>query len=103
MFGVYPDTAVSGETGAGDSGPRFFAELRLELPSASHAGALVSMITLVRSFILRDTAGEGGFLLAPLLFANAPVPDDSSLILRTAAMDAGEIALLFTMFSVYSR
>jgi hypothetical protein len=97
IFGVYPD-AAPGAVG------RFFARFRLELPSASHVSALASMISLVRSFIVNsDMAGEYGFSLVPLLFANPPVREDSSLILTTGSMDAGEIALLFNMFPVYSK
>jgi hypothetical protein len=99
IFGVYAATMDSG-----DPSSHFFARIRLELPSASHAGALVSMISLLRSYIIsQDLAEEGGLSLVPFLFANAPVQDDSSLILRTAVMDAERIALLFNMFSLYSK
>jgi hypothetical protein len=99
VFGIYP-----AEGDAANPGSRFFVRLRLELPSPGHAGALASMISLIRSYIVNpDLAGEEGFSLAPLLFANAPVQDDSSVILSTALMDAGEIALLFNMFPVYSK
>jgi hypothetical protein len=106
IFGVYPDTAgppVEG-TDAPKTADRFFARFYLELPSASHANALASMISLFRSSIAnQDMAGEGVFPLVSLLFANVPVREDSSLILTTAGMNAGEIALLFNMFPVYSK
>jgi hypothetical protein len=104
VFGVYPAQAEqpTGETDAAAS--RFFVKLRLELPSPSHAEALVSMIALIRAYIVTtDISGEGGFSLVPFLFANAPIRDDASLILTTAVMDAGEIALLFNMFSLYFK
>ncbi|MDR2070887.1 MAG: hypothetical protein LBP81_05680 [Treponema sp.] len=105
IFGVYPDAALdAAEPDAVNPGSRFFAKFRLELPSASHAGALVSMISLFRAFMVNsDMPGAGGFSLVPYLFANAPVREGSSLILTTAGMDAEKIALLFNMFSIYSK
>jgi hypothetical protein len=102
IFGIYP--AEAGETDAEAGTFRYFAKFRLELPSPSHAEALVSMISLIRAFAVRpDSAVEGGFSLIPLLFANAPVRNDSSLIMRTAVIDPQGIALLFNMFSLYSK
>jgi hypothetical protein len=99
VFGVYP-----AEEDAANPGSRFFAKLRLELPSPSHAGALMAMLGIVRAYFINPDLPDTGVLpLVPLLFANAPVLDDSSLILRTDAMDAEKIALLFTAFSVYSK
>lgn len=98
VFGVYP-----AEGDAANSGP-FFAKLRLELPSPSHAGALMAMLAMVRSYFVNpDLPEAGGFPPAPLLFANVPIQDGSSLILRTDGMDAEKIALLFTAFPVYSK
>ncbi|MDR0377763.1 MAG: hypothetical protein LBH70_08225 [Spirochaetaceae bacterium] len=106
VFGVYPAAAdpPDGEGRAANPAHRFFARIRLELPSPSHAGAIAAMIALIRSVIVNPAFAEAGeFSLAPLLFANPLVQDGSSLILRTADMDAEEIALLFTMFSIYSN
>jgi hypothetical protein len=103
VFGVYAASADA-EADAANPAPRFFARVRLELPSPSHASAIVSMIALIRSYIVNPALADGGgFSLVSLLFANAPIQDDSSLILRTAVMDAEEIALLFNLFSVYSK
>ncbi|MDR2246865.1 MAG: hypothetical protein LBE17_09430 [Treponema sp.] len=102
VFGVYP---AGGD--AANPGP-FFAKLRMELPSPSHAGALMAMLAMARPYFVNPDLPEAGGLppglpLASLLFANAPIQDGSSLILRTDPMDAEKIALLFTAFSVYSR
>jgi histidinol-phosphatase (PHP family) len=103
IFGVYPGPAGAEETDAANPKSRFFAKLRLELPSPSHVSALVSMISLIQSFIAMDAAGEERLPLAKILFANAPIPENSSLILASSALAAEEIALLFNMFSIYSR
>jgi hypothetical protein len=101
MFGVYP---ILPYEDAEPPAARFFVGIRLELPSPSHAKALVSMITLIRAFTSgAGTVGDGGRALIPILFGNTPIQDDSSLLLRTAIMDAEEIALLFNMFSIYSN
>ena len=99
VFGIYP-----AEEDAANPASRFFAKLRLELPSPGHAVALTAMIALFRSFVVKPDLPESGELpLVPLLFANVPVQEGASLILRTDLMDAEEIALLFTAFSVYSK
>jgi hypothetical protein len=102
IFGVYP--AEAEDAGAESRTFRYFAEIYLELPSPSHAKALVSMISLIRTFVLNQDAALGdGFSLVPFLFANAPVQNDSSLSMSTAVIDAQGIALLFNMFSLYSK
>jgi hypothetical protein len=110
IFGVYAVSAgaemelSAAEADIVNPASRFFARIRLELPSPSHASALVSMIALIRSYIVNPAlTAEEGFSLVPFLFANVPIQDDSSLILRTAVMDAERIALLFNLFSLYSK
>jgi hypothetical protein len=82
------------------------ALLRLETPSVSHAKALASMVAMIRLFTSRPEA-EGGTGSVPALiaalFASPPVQEDAALILKTAALDAEAVALLFTMFSVHSN
>lgn len=99
IFGVYP---APPDDAAYPPAARFFAGIRLELPSPSHVKALASMITLIRAFTAGSGLAEDGGLI-PVLFANPPDQDDSSLILRTDVMDAEGIALLFNMFSIYSN
>jgi hypothetical protein len=97
VFGIYP--AVPEDPPVSDS--RYFAKLRLELPSASHARALASMISIIRAFTANSGfPEEGGFSFVPLLFANAPVQDDSALILTTPAMDAEGIAAIIALKSI---
>jgi hypothetical protein len=62
---------------------------------------------MVRVFTANAQSAEasppGGMAaLLPILFANPPVQNGAFLNIRTAPMDAGEIALLFNLFSVYS-
>ncbi|GHT79902.1 hypothetical protein FACS1894130_10020 [Spirochaetia bacterium] len=102
IFAVFPE-----------AGPPlvYSALLRLETPSVSQAKALASMVSMIRLFVGRPPANrpsvEGSADSLPdliaALFANTPVQDDTALILKTASLDAEAIALLFTMFSVYSN
>jgi hypothetical protein len=95
IFAVFP---------AEDPLPAYIAILRLETPSVSHAKALASMVSMIRPSITRPPA-DGSAAVPPLLaalFANAPVQENTALILKTAVLDADAIALLFTLFSVNS-
>ncbi|MDR1956421.1 MAG: hypothetical protein LBQ30_06160 [Treponema sp.] len=85
---------------SGKSGNHYEAMIRLETPSASQAKALVMLFSLARPFIL---ATPDPSLLARVLFMQPPVLDDRSVNLRTGALDAQEVALLFSLFSVYSK
>jgi hypothetical protein len=83
------------------------ARLRIKTPSPSQARALVTIFSMARLFV-SNAAGTGGSppagitALLSILFANPPVQDGTFLNIRTALMDESEIALLFSLFSVYS-
>jgi hypothetical protein len=86
-------------------GRLYEAVLRIETPSVSQARALVSIISMVRSFMINGGPPPAGspLALAAALFAMPPVQEGAVLIIRTGVMDEGEIALLFNMFAVYSN
>ncbi|GHV65766.1 hypothetical protein AGMMS49587_20350 [Spirochaetia bacterium] len=90
-----PDAEFAAEAG-------YEAHLRIKTPSPSQARALVTIFSMARR--VSGAAGTGGEIatLLPILFANPPVQDGAFLNIRTAPMEAGEIALLFGLFSVYS-
>jgi hypothetical protein len=85
-----------------EKGALYEALIRLETPAASQARALFTLINMARLY-LPTIEETGAAVLAAVLFANPPVQDGRNLNLRTAAMDAEEIALLFNFFSVYSH
>jgi hypothetical protein len=93
LFGIYA---------AGDK--RYDAVLNIATPSVSQARALVSIFSMARLFIANLDAEAGGpAALAFIFFANNPVQEGTSLIIRTGAMDEDGIALLLNMFSLYSN
>ncbi|GHU15940.1 hypothetical protein FACS1894163_04350 [Spirochaetia bacterium] len=95
LIGLYPAPSENGLA-------NYEALLRIKTPSASQARALVTIFSMARLFAA-NAAGAGGIMaLAPILFANPPEQDGASLNIRTALMDESEIALLFSLFSVYS-
>jgi hypothetical protein len=84
------------------------AHIRIKTPTASQARALVSILSMTRLFV----SGAGSVAqsslqkrlaaLIPILFAYPPVQDGVFLDIRTAPLHTDEIALLFSLFSVYS-
>jgi hypothetical protein len=98
LFGLHP----AGEDAPAES---YTATLRLEMPTETHAKALTAMISMIRIFLTRGNFSEENPLsaLAPVIFANDPVLDGSSLVLKTGAMKDSDAALLFSMFSIYSN
>jgi hypothetical protein len=96
--GAPPLTAPFAEPGSAN----YEAHLRIKTPTASQARALVTLFSMARLFA-SNAAGTGGITaLLPIFFAYPPVQDGAFLNIRTAPMGAGEIALLFDLFSVYS-
>jgi len=86
---------------------------KIRAPSAADAGSLIALFSMARFFILQ-MAGGGEPLsadmesislpqMARLLFANPPEQDGAFLTFRIDALYENTIALLFTMFSVYSN
>jgi hypothetical protein len=82
---------------------------KIRTPSAAQARSLLTLFSITRLFVLRapDTAAAGEPMspqqAAALLFANAPELDAEYLTLRMDTLEADKIALLFTMFSIYSN
>ena len=86
------------------------SNFKVRTPSAAQARSLLTLFSVARLFVLRAVNAQGGFddeILTPqraaaLLFANAPELDAEYLTIRVDSLEAGKIALLFKMFSVYS-
>ncbi|MDR2052322.1 MAG: hypothetical protein LBP80_02830 [Treponema sp.] len=97
IFAVYP---AEGESVQGGEEKRLYtAGVRLETQSPSQAKALASMFGMVRLF-----AADAGLPPAiAALLANVPAVDGAALILSTGVLEPEPIALLFNMFSVYSK
>jgi hypothetical protein len=82
---------------------------KIRAPSAAQARSLLTLFSIARLFVLRapDTATAGEPMspqqAAALLFANVPELDAEYLTLRMDPLEADKIALLFTMFSIYSN
>lgn len=78
---------------------RYQGLIRIETPSVSQAKALVSLFSLAGLFM----ANLDLQVWEKIFFAYPPVQDGAALNLRTGSLDAQEIALLFTTFSLYSN
>jgi hypothetical protein len=78
----------------------YTAVIRIEVPSETQARALATILTIGRGFFSPGAGSGGAFGLADLLFSNAPVQDGNSLVITTDALSAGEISLLFDIFSL---
>ncbi|MDR2786072.1 MAG: hypothetical protein LBB83_09190 [Treponema sp.] len=96
IFAVYP---AEGEFEGQEKKHLYTARVRLETQSPSQAKALASMFSMVRLF----AAGADLPPAIAALLANIPEVDGAALILSTGALEPESIALLFNMFSVYSR
>jgi hypothetical protein len=92
--------AIGGTEGGGN--PRYEALLRMETKEPSQARALATLISMARIFASDVPGNEGFAVLAAVFFANPPVQDGNRLNIRTAPLSEREIALLFSLFSVYS-
>jgi hypothetical protein len=84
---------------------------KIRTPSATQARSLLTLFSVARLFVMRAANAQEevpGEPLTPqqaaaLLFANVPELEDAYLILRINALNADKIALLFSMFSIYSN
>ena len=88
---------------------------RIKTPSANNARSLVSLINLARFFMGKGPFPQNGgpegsepLSISPqeavaLLFANDPEQNEEFLTIRTGPLAKDRIALLFTMFSLYSE
>jgi hypothetical protein len=94
---------------------QYEALLKIQVSSASQARGLVVVLSLARSFLTSDvnssnTPGSnapGGSpidsnfeILQAIFFANPPVQDDKSIIIKTSKLSSSEVALLFDIFSL---
>jgi hypothetical protein len=121
LFGVYrsqaPDADVDmAMTGAPDDGepalptaengePLYELRLRVETENPNQAKALAALLAFVRVFAESPEINVEAEYLAALrsLLMNPPSQDGPDLVIHTEPMGAGEIALLFNRFAVYSQ
>jgi hypothetical protein len=85
--------------------PLYVLRLRVQTENANKARAVAALLAFVRVFAeSQDANAEAEYLatLRPLL-ANPPSLDGPDLAIQTEPMGAGEIALLFNRFAVYSQ
>ena len=82
---------------------------KIKNQSPAQARAILTLFSIARLFVLggMEELGSDEPLsrqeIAALLFANTPELDGLYLSLRTGALNEGKIALLFKMFSLYSK
>jgi hypothetical protein len=83
---------------------------KIKTPSAANARSLLSLFSVARLFVQRGAIGaeSGAGPISPmdaasLFFANIPEQDEEFLTLRLNPLGEERIALLFSMFSVYSN
>jgi hypothetical protein len=106
IFAVYPAEGefaaagfLEGEGGGKEEKRLYTAGIRLETQSPSQAKALASMFSMVQLF----AAGADLPPAIAALLVNMPAVDGAALILSTGVLEPESIALLFNMFSVYSK
>jgi hypothetical protein len=102
LFPAAERLAADGKTAGETEGPQYEALIRIQVASATQARALVILLTLARGFVSAETQEADVPSVAALLFANPPVQKGQSLDIKTAALTRGDIALLFSLFPVYS-
>ena len=83
-----------------DGEQKYIANVKIGFPSVTQARGLVAMLNLSRAFFSPNPNSGSSYILAAILFSNPPVQDDRNLILKTNALSAGEISLLFDLFSL---
>jgi hypothetical protein len=89
--------------GPGGAGPLYEIRMRIKAPSETSARTLMTLFSTARLFISgQGGAGTGISELLPLLFARLPEQEGPYLTLRTAPMRERDVALLFSLFLVYS-
>jgi hypothetical protein len=84
---------------------------KIRASSASQARSFAALISTARLFMQRGAGPAGtpdGASIGPqeaveLLFANPPEQDGAFITLRMSPLDRNRIALLFSMFSLYSN
>jgi hypothetical protein len=103
LFGIYE--AEKEDLPVRKPGRFYTAVIRIETPSANQARALSVLVSMARMVMSGYHLPNGDSLMAVVtaLFANPPDQDGQDLIIRTGPLEAGEIALLFGRFSVYSE
>jgi hypothetical protein len=100
-----PETIGTAMPGPGGAGGRTLYEIRLQIraPSETNARSLMTLFSAARLFIPRAAeAGPGAAELFSLLFSRPPEQEGPHIKLRSAPVDEEGIALLFTLFSLYS-
>ena len=107
--------AEQSTTGDNSAASQWELVFTIKTPSAAQSRSLLSLFSIARLFIVRgagaqtQTAPQGNALImnpqeaAALLFANLPEQNGEKLTLRTSPLGENRIALLFSLFSIYSN
>ena len=94
--------APPAQTLAGNPNPtgeiHYVAHIRIQVESDVQARGFATILTLARTLFAPAEDGTIATALASILFANPTVAYDRYLLIKTNAMSAGEISLLFSMF-----
>jgi hypothetical protein len=88
---------------------QYEAFLRIQVPSASQARAIVAVFSLAKVFFSLPTSDESGDsaanksnleILQTIFFTNPPVQDDKNINIKTGILSSSGVALLFDIFSL---
>lgn len=86
--------------------PQYEAVLKIQVSSETQAWALTRVLASARNLFLprtnSDETDSSAFtVLTSMFFANPPKQDGKNLIIKTNALNAGDISLLFGLFSLW--
>jgi hypothetical protein len=109
MASLHPLPAKTGES-ADPEEQLYESRIRIKTPQASQARGLVTLFSMARFFLsqaaqnpeVQNSEASETVALLSLLFTNPPSLEGAFLNLRSAPMSGKDIALLFSLFSVYS-
>jgi hypothetical protein len=100
FFSLFPSDS---QTANGDTA--YEAKLRIQFSNVSQAIGIASLLSLGRTFTSpNDDSSEimaaGPAALMSVLFSNPPVRDGKNLNIKTDALSAEKVSLLFSLFSL---
>jgi hypothetical protein len=100
LFGIHPSPGEDGGSDKGEGGT-YEVTIRLETPSVSQAQGLMTIISMMRIFMAGAFEPDDPLKIIAGLFTGQSSRDGPNLLLRSGPLNAGEIALLFRIFSLY--
>jgi len=87
-------------------GQKYEANIKITVPNAAQARAVVNVISFARAFIPspqlddNNSAQNSAVALASILFSNPVTQEGNSLLIKTPPLGVNEISLLFSIFSL---